>query len=151
MKKYLIFLIFLITITGCKKIQTDFTETDRKIIQDYITSHGLTNVQSTASGMYYVIEKPGTTTHPNVYSTVTVTYTGRLANDTIFDTTVGGSPATFALSGVIQGWQIGIPLIGRGGKCKLMIPSSLGYGGVAQYGIPKNSVLVFDISLLDYY
>lgn len=150
MKKYLFPLILLATIAGCTKVQTDYTETDRKIILDYIASHKLT-AQVTASGMYYVIEKPGSTSHPNIYSSVTVNYTGRLSNDTIFDTTVGGSPATFALTGVIRGWQEGIPLFGRGGKGKLLIPSALGYGSVAQYGIPKNSVLVFDINLLDFY
>lgn len=150
MKKYLFPLILLATIAGCTKVQTDYTETDRKIILDYIASHKLT-AQVTASGMYYVIEKPGSTSHPNIYSSVTVNYTGSLSNDTIFDTTVGGSPATFALTGVIRGWQEGIPLFGRGGKGKLLIPSALGYGSVAQYGIPKNSVLVFDINLLDFY
>lgn len=151
MKRYLVFLILLVIFTNCTKVKTDYTETDRNIIQDYITSHNLTNVKSTTSGLYYIIEKPGSSSHPTVYSTVIVNYTGRLVNDTIFDTTTGGSPATIALSSVIAGWQIGIPLLGRGGKAKLLIPSALGYGSVAQYGIPKYSVLVFDISLLDFY
>jgi FKBP-type peptidyl-prolyl cis-trans isomerase FkpA len=151
MKKYLVSLMLLVTIAGCKKVQTDFTETDRQIIQNYITSHNLTNVKSTPEGLYYIIEKPGSTAHPNIYSTVIMAYTGKLANDTIFDTTEGESPATFGLTSVITGWQIGVPFFGRGGKGKLLIPSSLGYGSVAQYGIPKNSVLIFDINLLDFY
>ena len=151
MKKYLALLMLLVTISGCKKEQTDYTETDKKIILDYIASHNLTNVKSTPSGMYYVIEKEGTAVHPDLYSTVIADYTGRLANDTIFETTEGNNPKSFSLSGVIQGWQIGIPLLGRGGKAKLLIPSSLGYGSQAQYGIPKYSVLIFDISLIDFY
>jgi len=150
MKKYLVCLLLLATIAGCTKTQTDYTEVDHKIILDYIASHNLTTAQSTASGLYYVIEKPGTASHPNYYSTVTVAYTGRLTNDTIFDTTVGGSPATFPLTNVISGWQIGIPLFGRGGKGILLIPSSLGYGSRAQTAIPAHSVLVFDINLLDF-
>ena len=157
MKKYLISLMLLAIIAGCKKVQTDYTETDHKIILDYIASHNLTTAQSTTSGLYYVIEKPGSTAHPNIYSTVTVNYTGRLTNDTVFDTTTGSSAATFTLtdastgySNVITGWQIGIPLFGRLGKGKLLIPSALGYGSIAQSGIPAHSVLIFDIELKDF-
>jgi FKBP-type peptidyl-prolyl cis-trans isomerase len=149
MKRVLFFLAFVATICSCKKDKVDYTETDRQIILNYIASHKLT-AQSTASGLYYVIEKPGTK-HPTIYSTVTVDYTGRLSNDTIFDTTVGGNAATFALTGVVAGWQEGIPLFGLGGKGKLLIPSALGYGGTAMSGVPANSVLIFEIDLIDFY
>lgn len=151
MKKYLVLLLFIVAISGCKKVQTDYSETDRNIILNYIASHNLTNVKSTVSGLYYVIEKPGTTSHPNINSTVTIDYTGRLANDTIFETTDGANPETIALSSVIAGWQIGIPLFGRTGKGLLLIPSALGYGSQEKLGIPKNSVLIFEINLLDFH
>lgn len=155
MKKYLVFLILLASI-GCTKTQTDYTETDHTIIMDYIASHHLTaqaalNAQSISTGMYYVIEKPGSISKPNYYSTVTVNYKGQLANDTIFDTTIDKSPAILALAQTVVGWQIGVPLIGRGGKIKLLIPSALGYSYQPKGSIPANSVLIFDIELKDFY
>ena len=56
---------------------------------------------------------------------------------------------TFPLSGVIQGWQEGIPLFKEGGSGILLIPSALGYGSQSVGTIPANSVLIFDINLID--
>jgi FKBP-type peptidyl-prolyl cis-trans isomerase FkpA len=150
MKKYLVSLILLATIAGCTKSQPDYNIVDHKIILDYIASHHLT-AKSTASGLYYVIDTLGSSSHPTVYSTVMINYTGRLANDTIFESTVGGNPGVLPLTSAIRGWQEGIPLFGRGGKGTLLIPSSLGYGGVQQVGIPAHSVLIFNVNLIDFY
>jgi FKBP-type peptidyl-prolyl cis-trans isomerase len=51
---------------------------------------------------------------------------------------------------VISGWQEGIPKFQKGGKGKLIIPSNMAYGRQSQPGIPKNSILVFDVALLDW-
>jgi FKBP-type peptidyl-prolyl cis-trans isomerase len=48
-----------------------------------------------------------------------------------------------------MGWQIGIPMMKEGGKAKLLIPSQLGYGSSNLGVIPPNSVLIFDIELID--
>jgi FKBP-type peptidyl-prolyl cis-trans isomerase FkpA len=151
MKRFLFLLVIIITAFSCKKEKTDYTETDRQIIQDYIASHSLTNVKSTSSGLYYVIEKEGSANHPTSSSTVTISYTGTLTNGTVFDLTADGYPATISLNSVIQGWREGIPLFGRGGKGMLLIPSALGYGNNANSGIPANSVLIFEIELIDFY
>lgn len=61
-----------------------------------------------------------------------------------------GEPATFALSGVIQGWQKGVPGMKVGGIRRLTIPAALGYGARgAGPDIPPNSDLVFVIQLVD--
>lgn len=83
--------------------------------------------------------------------TLTVQYKGTIAQtgakfDSSYDR---GEPATFALSDVIQGWQQGMPGMKVGGKRRLLIPASLGYGAQAQPGIPANSDLVFEIELLN--
>ena len=155
MKKYLVFLILLAAV-GCTKTQTDYTETDHTIIMDYIASHHLTaqpalNAQSISTGIYYVIGKPGSISKPNRYSTITVDYMGRLTNGTGFDSTAGKSPLVVPLAEMIPGWWIGVPLIGRGGQIKLLIPSALGYSYQAKGIIPANSVLIFDIELKDFY
>ena len=50
---------------------------------------------------------------------------------------------------MIQGWQEGIPLFSEGGIGKLLIPSALGYGNRSVGNIPENSVLIFDVELMD--
>lgn len=81
--------------------------------------------------------------------TVTIHYTGALASDgTVFDSSVGGEPATFPLDNLIQGWQEGIPGMKIGGTRRLFIPSALGYGAAGSgSAIPANADLVFDIEL----
>lgn len=80
---------------------------------------------------------------------VTVHYTGWLDDGTVFDSSVErGTPATFALSDVIQGWQEGIPGMQVGGTRRLIIPPELAYGSQARGNIPPNSRLTFDVELI---
>jgi peptidylprolyl isomerase len=58
-----------------------------------------------------------------------------------------GQPVSLPLSGVIKGWQQGIPGMKVGGRRELIIPPSLGYGPTAKAKIPANSTLVFVIDL----
>lgn len=82
--------------------------------------------------------------------TITADYVGALMSDgTVFDASAShGGPATFPLSGVIQGWSLGIPGMKVGGTRRLLIPSALGYGANGTSGIPANSDLVFDVTLV---
>lgn len=93
---------------------------------------------------------PGTGAEVKATDTVTAHYTGALAKDgTIFQSSLDtGQPFTSALSGLIVGWQQGIPGMKAGGTRRLMIPAALAYGDQAQSGIPANSDLVFDIELI---
>jgi FKBP-type peptidyl-prolyl cis-trans isomerase FkpA len=67
---------------------------------------------------------------------------------TVFDKTTTSAFGPFSLNGVIQGWQIGIPLVKAGGRIMLLIPSGLGYGNSSAGSIPANSVLLFTIDVL---
>ncbi len=83
--------------------------------------------------------------------TVTVHYTGWLADGTEFDSSVGGNPftATLVEGALIAGWLEGIPGMQVGGKRTLVIPSELGYGETG-FGdtIPPGAELTFEIELL---
>ena len=123
---------------------------DNQTIHEYIADSSLT-VDSTANGLYYIIADSGRgTLHPGLNSSITVKYLGYLTNGTIFSR-VGNAPLTGKLSDLIKGWQYGIPLLKKGGKIKLIIPSALGYGCQTVGVIPGNSVLIFDIELLDFF
>jgi len=137
-----------ILFSECKKEDTvDRAATDEQTIVQYITDNKL-SATPTGSGLYYVMTTVGTGAQPSLSSNVTVKYTGYLTDGTIFDQTTNVG-ASFSLNGVIKGWQEGIPLFKKGGKGKLLIPSALGYGAQAQGKIPANSVLIFDVELLD--
>jgi len=147
--KRLIFLAGLLILLGACKKDEDYAAKDKKTIEDYIAAHNLT-ATSTAEGVYYVIDVAGGSVHPTLYSTVKVHYKGYLTDGTVFDQT-DGTAAEFALYSVIKGWQIGIPMFGKGGKGKLLVPSDYGYGSQTVGDIPAHSVLIFDIVLSDFY
>ena len=147
MRKFILLLFIPFLFIGCKK--TDYAAIDAKTIQQYITDHNLTTAVAEPNGLYYVPTLVGTGAYPTINSTVTVNYKGYLTDGTLFDQST--RPVTFALSGVIAGWQEGIPLMQTGGKATLLIPSALGYGGQATGGIPANSVLIFEVELVSFH
>lgn len=119
---------------------------------EYLDSRGIV-AQEDPSGLYYIVEAEGTGTTAEVCSIVTVNYTGRFINDEIFDST-NGTPVQFRLGDLIPGWQKGIKHIKPGGKIKLFIPPSLGYGSVDRKDmndnvvVPANSMLIFNLDLI---
>ena len=86
------------------------------------------------------------------HSIVTVNYTGWLEDGSKFDSSLnpGREPFRFTVGAgqVIQGWDQGIPGMKIGGKRKLTIPPSMGYGNRDNGAIPANSVLIFEVDLL---
>lgn len=150
MRKLLLCAVLLTTIlSSCKKgEQFDAAQqarTDDAAIQAFMGAKSIT-AQKHASGLYYVISAPGSGNLTFTGNTViTVKYTGRFLDGTVFDQ---GS-FTYPLGLLIDGWQIGIPLIQKGGKIRLLVPSALGYAQYGQGTVPPNAVLDFDIELTD--
>ena len=95
------------------------------------------------SGILYQIITPGDAAKPDLCTSLTMTYTGKLMTGIQFDK----GTIKYPLKDLIVGWQIAVPLIGKGGKIKMVIPSSLAYGPNANGSIPANSPLYFEMSI----
>jgi FKBP-type peptidyl-prolyl cis-trans isomerase len=138
---------------SCSKDADKIFEEQQVEIEDYLKEKGwFADATMLPSGIWYIIDEEGTgTEYPTSLSTVTVHYEGRLLDGTKFDSSYDrATPFTSSLQNVIGGWQIGIPLFKKGGKGKLFIPSKYGYGAAGSGTIPGNSVLFFDIELIDF-
>jgi FKBP-type peptidyl-prolyl cis-trans isomerase FkpA/FKBP-type peptidyl-prolyl cis-trans isomerase FklB len=108
------------------------------------------NVKTTESGLQYEVVKEGTGATPKDTDTVKVHYTGTLINGEKFDSSRDrGEPVEFPVNGVIPGWTEALKLMKVGAQYKLAIPAKLAYGPQGRPGIPPNSVLLFDVELLD--
>jgi FKBP-type peptidyl-prolyl cis-trans isomerase FkpA/FKBP-type peptidyl-prolyl cis-trans isomerase FklB len=107
-------------------------------------------IQTTTSGLQYQIVQEGKGKKPTEKDTVKVHYKGTLVNGQQFDSSYErGQPAEFPVNAVIKGWSEALQLMKTGTKAKLFIPPELAYGPTPRPGIPANSVLVFDVELLD--
>ncbi|MEZ4827037.1 MAG: FKBP-type peptidyl-prolyl cis-trans isomerase [Bacteroidia bacterium] len=137
---------------SCGDADKPQAEIDEEKIQDYFKTHGIDNAMSTETGLYYVIENPGEGEHPTVNSTVIMHYRGMTLDGNVFESSYdSGEPLNYSLSALIRGWQQAVPLLGRGGKATLYIPSGLAYGQRSPGpGIGPNEVLIFDVELLDF-
>jgi FKBP-type peptidyl-prolyl cis-trans isomerase len=108
------------------------------------------NVVELPSGLRYEIVQPGKGAYPAATDTVKVQYTGKLINDTVFDSSEQRGPLEIQLDKVIPGWTEGLQKINQGGKIRLYIPPQLGYGDRGEQGIPPGATLIFDVELLDF-
>jgi FKBP-type peptidyl-prolyl cis-trans isomerase len=129
---------------------------DDNLIQEYIAKKGI-KATKTASGLYYVIDKPGTGPNAAPGQYVTMNYTGTTLDGKPFDSNVDPQfqhvqPFPFVLGQgqVIRGWDEGVALMNKGAKGKLLIPSSLAYGPQDRSpSFGPNSVLIFDVEVTD--
>jgi FKBP-type peptidyl-prolyl cis-trans isomerase len=123
---------------------------DLGIIDRYLADNGISAVQH-PSGLRYVIHTQGTGEKPTSGDCIRVNYAGRI----LFETQPFDSNPFLGwpLPNFILGWRIGLKEIGVGGSITLYIPSGLGYGTIGSKSgdttIPPNSILVFDVDLLN--
>ena len=102
------------------------------------------------SGLQYKVIKEGTGDIPTANDKVKTHYRGRLIDGTEFDSSYKrNEPAEFGVTGVIKGWTEALQLMKTGAKWELYIPADLAYGTRGRPSIPPNSVLIFEIELLE--
>jgi len=152
MKKILFALSFFIAIfggQGCIKndaCKDKTVQSEQAEIINYAATQGI-SATAHSSGLYYQIINPGSGPSPTTGSKVFIKYTGKLMNGTTFDQAT--TPVSYGLNGMIQGFQIGLPLIQKGGIIKLIVPSALGYGCNGFGSVPGNAILYFEVELTD--
>jgi FKBP-type peptidyl-prolyl cis-trans isomerase FkpA len=148
-------LVFSLLFAGCSKDDNEckydicgIVAPDAEIaaVQTHITSNGII-AERHCSGVFYTIENPGTGKNPTPCSNIYIKYKGYLTNGTVFDQAV--NPVAFGLGSLINGWRSVLPSLKAGGRIVLYIPPTLGYGNRASSAIPANSIIIFEIDLLD--
>lgn len=123
---------------------------DQMEIEEYLAANNIDATFDSLTAVYYLIENEGTGANPTVNSSVEVKYKGYFLNGDVFDQSPPDTTVSFPLSGVILGWQLGIPLFQKGGSGKLFLVSGLAYGPSGQGPIPPNTPIVFDVELVDF-
>jgi FKBP-type peptidyl-prolyl cis-trans isomerase FkpA len=146
MKSYISLIFALIFFSSCTDDDFNFGPQNEADILQYIKDNNLTAKKSN-SGLYYIINNPGTGNQPSSTSNVTVAYKGYLLDGNVFDQS-DSNGISFSLNQVIDGWTEGITYFREGGEGVLLIPSNLGYKNKGSGPIPGGAVLVFDIKLL---
>ncbi|MBI5917557.1 MAG: FKBP-type peptidyl-prolyl cis-trans isomerase [Bacteroidetes bacterium] len=146
-------------IKSCNQMVRDYTdkakEADKKknmaIGDAFLTENGKRQgVVTLPSGLQYEVLTEGTGAIPKSTDKVSVHYTGKLIDGTVFDSSVQrGQPASFPVTGVIKGWVEALQLMKVGSKWKLFIPQHLAYGDRGAGGqIGPFATLIFEVELL---
>ncbi len=143
----------VVTFTACLKadpaqdysLKNELIQTD-KYVKGLISNN--LDVDTTASGIYYVRLKEGTGPFPQEGDTLSVQYVGYLMDNAIFDTSFYNLPDSainyvYKKSEFIPGWESMMGLMNKGCKMEFIIPSSLAYGSKGSLRIPPYSALIF--------
>lgn len=137
--------------SGCTGVSV---ASEKAAMVAFANSKGISYTEH-SSGLLYQVMNAGAGLQPNLNSRIFVTYKGTLLNGNGFDSSSNPGSTSFILRDLIQGWQIGLQQIRKGGTIKMIIPSSLGYGcnpvkkSDGTDLIPANSPLYFEMTLWD--
>ena len=108
------------------------------------------DINETPTGLQYRVINEGSGDRPNKTDRVKVHYVGRLIDGSVFDSSIErGEPTEFGLNQVIKGWTEGLQLMKVGAKYEFFIHPKIAYGARPRPTIPANSVLIFEVELLD--
>lgn len=142
--------------TACSKVEEtpDYAAADDATIQKYLADNAITTAKKQASGLYFI---PVTTNVTAPLATanqvVSMLYTGKVLNGNVFSSSSqnDNTPLSFryGVDRVLAGLEEGLSLMHKGDKAILLIPSGLAYGSSSSTTIPANSVIRFEVELVD--
>jgi FKBP-type peptidyl-prolyl cis-trans isomerase len=133
-----------------KKQQAEAEDNKKKGMEFLEKNKAASGVKVTPSGLQYQVITEGNGAVPNAEDVIKAHYKGTLVSGQQFDSSYDrGTPAEFPVKGVIPGWTEALQMMKTGSKFKLWIPPELAYGPSPRPGIPANSVLSFEVELLE--
>jgi len=135
-----------------KKLEEEFADVKSEGVEFLGVNRSKENVQTTESGLQYIVLKEGSGDKPTADSKVKVHYHGTSIDGTVFDSSVDrGKPSEFFANQVIKGWTEGLQLMKVGSKFKFFVPQELAYGAFPRQGGPIKpfETLIFEVELLD--
>ena len=138
---------------SCKKNDNACTpvsaDAESEQLTAFCNAHTI-NYTVDSNGIYYQVIDQGSGSTPNSNSIVTVTYTASTLDGNVIEDKTA-KPVKQPLSDFIEGWRIALPYIQKGGRIKMVIPSSLAYGctGISDLKLAPNSPLYYDVVLID--
>ncbi len=140
--------VILIFITGMMTSCTNNTNEDLITILNYLDTRGLVAVDT--AGVFVVIGTPGTTDRPKENSTIKLTYKGYYIDGEVFDQSSPDQKTLLKLSSSIEGLRYGLAKFGKNSTGSILIPSDLGFGNNAPFGVRRNAILIYDVQVSDF-
>jgi len=150
MKRFFTLVISLIVLTGCVQDSPNVKQIAN--MKFFIENQAQEGINVIEKGLHYAVLNSGdiNSKSPELSDTITAHFHGTLTDGTVFWSSVeSNEPLTIQLSGLIEGCQKAISLMRVNDKWRVYIDPSMAYGDEGRPGIPSNSILVFDIELLD--
>ena len=150
MKRFFTLVISLIVLNGCVQDSPNVKQIAN--MKFFIENQEQEGINVIEKGLHYAVLNSGdiNSKSPELSDTITAHFHGTLTDGTVFWSSVeSNEPLTIQLSGLIEGCQKAISLMRVNDKWRVYIDPSMAYGDEGRPGIPSNSILVFDIELLD--
>ena len=150
MKRFLTLVISLIVLTGCVQDSPNVKQIAN--MKFFIENQAQEGINVIEKGLHYAVLNSGdiNSKSPELSDIITAHFHGTLTDGTVFWSSIeSNEPLTIQLSGLIEGCQKVISRMKVNDKWRVYIDPSMAYGDEGRPGIPSNSILVFDIELLD--
>lgn len=106
-------------------------------------------VKATKSGLLYQVIKEGTGSNVKPSDILSVKFYASLSNGEVFDSMAKNQAIDFPARGLFPGWDEASQLMKKGGKYKFVFPPEIAFRDRAAGPIPPNSVIIFDMELID--
>ncbi|MBI1837348.1 MAG: FKBP-type peptidyl-prolyl cis-trans isomerase [Flavobacteriia bacterium] len=144
--KVLFILFIIFSMIGCKTYSDDDLKIFDKQIQKYLKKQNI-QCKKSESGLYFKIIQEGKGEYIQYNDKVSFTYKGKLLNGTVFDNQQ--KPVSFQIKELIAGWKEMLLQSKPGAKIFMVLPPNLGYGSNDLDHIPPNSILTFEMNILN--